>query len=106
MEEEAIWRTQVQHEAQRPEGVLLLGGLCLEIERRGEGLRGQVEDPPAAHHLQPHQQLLSPLSVREVHDHVSTRAGHPEPEGRVLHAVHAQDEQAPRQDMIFIFRKL
>ena len=66
-----------------------------------------MEDPPAAHHLQPHQQLLSPLSVREVHDHVSTRAGHPEPEGRVLHAVHAQNEQAPRQDMIFILvRKL
>ena len=55
--------------------------IYLSAERRGEGLRGQVEDPPAAHHLQPHQQLLSPLSVREVHDHVSTRAGHPEPEG-------------------------
>ena len=63
-----------------------------------------MEDPPAAHHLQPHQQLLSPLSVREIHDHVSTRAGHPEPEGRVLHTVHAQAEQTPlqRQDIIFI----
>ena len=85
------------------------GGLCLETEGRGEGLQGQVEDPPAAHHLQPHQQLLSPLSVREVHDHVSTRAGHPEPEGlpEGLHAVHAQNEQAPRQDIVFILvRKL
>ena len=75
--------------------------------RTREGLRGQVDDPPAAHHLQLHQQLLSHLSVREIHHHVSTRAGHPEPEGSVLHAVHAQDEQAPRQDMIFILvRKL
>ena len=50
-------------------------------ETKGRGVGGQVGDPPAAHHLQPHQKLLSPLSVREVHDHVSTGAGHPEPEG-------------------------
>ena len=62
----------------------------------------QVEDPPAADHLQPHEQLLSPvLFVREF-DHVPTRAGQPEPEGRVLHTVHAQDEQVSRQGIIFI----
>ena len=68
-------------------------------ETKGRGERRQVEDPPEAHHLQlahhqqPHEQLLSPLFVREF-DHVPTRAGcgHPEPEGRVLHTVHAQDK--------------
>ena len=34
-------------------------------ETKGRGVGGQVGDPPAAHHLQPHEQLLSPLFVRE-----------------------------------------
>ena len=67
----------------------------------------QVKDLPAAHHLQPAEKLLSSLFVREFHDHVPTRAGQPEPEGRVLHTVHAQDEQVSRQDIISILvRKL
>ena len=67
----------------------------------------KLKDLPAARHQQPHEQLLSPvLFVREF-DHVPTRAGHPEPEGRVLHTVHVQDEQVSRQDIISILvRKL
>ena len=72
----------------------------LETEGRGKGVRRQVEDLATAHHLQPHQQLMSALLVWEVHHHVSTGDGYLEPERRVLHSLHAQAEQALGQDLI------
>ena len=54
--EETVRQPQVQHEAQWPEDLLLLGRLRVEVEGRGEGVRRQVENPAAAHHLQPHHQ--------------------------------------------------
>ena len=67
---------------------------------RGEGVRRQVENPAAAHHLQPYHQLLQTLLVGKVHDHVRTGDGHLEQEGRVLYSMYAQAEQAFGQDLI------
>ena len=74
--EETVRQPQVQHEAQWPEDLLLLGRLRVEVEGRGEGFRHQVENPAAAHHFQPHQQLLSALLAWGVHNHVPTGDGH------------------------------
>ena len=83
--------------------LLLPGWLRVEIEGRGEGVRRQVENPAAAHHLQPHQQLMSALLVWEVHHHVPTGDGHLEPEGRVLHSLHAQTKALNR---IFFYHSI
>ena len=47
-----------------------------------------------------HHQLLQTLLVVKVHNHVRTRDGHLEQEGRVLYSMYAQAEQAFGQDLI------
>ena len=63
--EETVRRPQVEHEAQRPEDLLLLGRLCMEADGQGEGVQRQVEDPAAAHHLQPHTNNSCRLCLSE-----------------------------------------